>query len=713
MREISGTSLRFISGALLALWMMLFYPAIQAVVTSPYGRGGLLVLLLSVGVTAALPGPARWLQRALLRPSTPVFVGSIALLSAGISGWFVDAMLGHKVLALDCSVYLLQARAMAHGALGIPQTAPGIYQSSRFLFEGPSGLLYGVFPPGYPLFLAPFELLRVPMLSGPLTAAGLVVAQYALARVIDEDEWVARASLLLPLPCYARAIETADLLSHAFLALLSTVGLAAALQCRKSPRVRWGVLIGVCVGWGVCARLLDGLVLAVLLVGVGAWLGWATRDRRLLAVALAAVVAAAPFGGLVLLQQKAATGHWLRPSQSEFFLRSDHPPTCHRLGFGPDVGCKVEHPPERASFGPDGYTIDDALRVGSERATVLGHDLLGFAPLLLLGLASLWIAPTAEALWLGLWWVGLSLAYLLFYYGNAPIYGARHLFPVAPAAYILVARMLPRLPRREEGRFDQGHLLGGAIFVLLLVSSVTQMERWRRAQWSVKQHQASRPNVHEQAAQVREAIVVSGDHFGVIAGIDPWRDQGIRHVGQDDRAGLVELRRAHPTWKVFAATPSGLTPLDLPPLHPGLHIELEQSWPSRVWPDGLALKRVETENAIKLDSSGGEALGVHAATTDGTAELTFDVIEPGTFALRLEGISGPYMGQYEIDLDGQRQFTWEGYAPRYEHKRSAPTPPISLTQGPHRLRLRCTGQAPESKGRLALFDVLEGEPVSP
>ncbi|MCU0656337.1 MAG: hypothetical protein MUF64_14120 [Polyangiaceae bacterium] len=711
MRQMSGGSLQAGALLLLGLWLLLFHPALTGIVTEPRGRGGLALTALLGLALAALPGVGGRFKQAMLRPSTPVFVALVALLSGALSWWFASVMLGNKTLALDCGVYLLQARAMAHGGFGIPQEAPALFQSSRFLFEGPDGQLYGVFPPGYPLFLAPFAALGVPMLSGPVTAVATVVAQYWLARELGEDEWVARASLLLPLPCYARTIETADLLSHAFVGLLATVALAAALRCRSDLRARWGLLIGACVGWATSARLLDGLVLLAVLLVLAAWLAWRQPRLALLRVAAVAALAALPFVALLLAQQKASTGLWLQPTQSEFFRRSDHPPTCHRLGFGEDVGCKVEHPPERASFGADGYTLDDALRVGSERATVLGSDLLGFAPLVLLGFASLLVAPSFEALILAFWWVGLGLAYLLFYYGNAPVYGARHLFPVAPVVHVLVARMLPRLPRRPGPRLGEPHVLGGALLLILMVSYLTQYERWRRSWWLVKLHQENRPDVHRQAAQVKEAIVVSGDHFSVIEGMDPWRDRGVRRVGQDDRAGLIELRRAHPTWKVYAATPGGLLLLELPPLRPGLHVELEQAWPSRVWPSGLALKRVETEKAIQAPSSGQEALGVHAASPRGSAELVFDVIQPGLYRLRVEGIAGPFMGQYELAVDGTALPPWEGYAPSYRPLRGGESEPIRLEAGRHRLTMRSTGKAAESKGYLALFDTLEGSLV--
>ena len=57
-------------------------------------------------------------------------------------------------------------------------SAPAICSSSR-----PTGVA-GIFPPGYPLLLAPAFLVGAPMLVGPLLAAALVVATWLLAREI-------------------------------------------------------------------------------------------------------------------------------------------------------------------------------------------------------------------------------------------------------------------------------------------------------------------------------------------------------------------------------------------------------------------------------------------------------------------------------------------------------------------------------------------------
>ncbi|RYE89542.1 MAG: hypothetical protein EOO75_11640, partial [Myxococcales bacterium] len=401
---------RLVALGLLGLWLILFYPAVTAIATTPAGRGSVAIGAILTAVLLALPPVGRGLHRALLAPPPAAFVGGLGLLSAGISWWMATRVLDGKVLALDSSVYLLQARALAHGELGVPQSLPG--WSARFLFEGPDGRLFGVFPPGYPLFVAPFVALGLPLLSGPVTALLLVVAQYALARALDEDEATARGSLLLALPSYARAMQTADLLSHAFTALLATTALAGALRLVRRPSAGLGLAVGAAAGWVLSARLLDGLVLAAVLAGVVLHALWKVRTEpgprlRLLRAIGGAVAGALPFVGLILAQQHAATGHWLRPTQFEFFARSDYPPTCHRLGFGRDVGCSLEHPPERASFGPDGYGLDDALRVGRERAMVLGSDLLGFSPLLLVAFGGLIAAPSAGGLAVAAWWVGL------------------------------------------------------------------------------------------------------------------------------------------------------------------------------------------------------------------------------------------------------------------------------------------------------------------
>src|ERR1700679_474025 len=169
-------------------------------------------------------------------------------------------------------------------AVPVPSQAFG----DSFLLEGPDQRLYGIFPPGWPLALVPLVWLGRPVLAGAVVAGAVVVAPASLARAlsrlgparpaggVDHGELATRVSLLLSLPSIGRALETADLLSHAFVAVLSCVALACALDIARHPRLA-GVVAGACVGWVFASRLLDGVVLGAAVAGV---LVWAPAGRR-------------------------------------------------------------------------------------------------------------------------------------------------------------------------------------------------------------------------------------------------------------------------------------------------------------------------------------------------------------------------------------------------------------------------------------------------
>jgi hypothetical protein len=390
-------------------------------------------------------------------------------------------------------------------------------------------------------------------------------------------------------------------------------------------------------------------------------------------------------------------------------VRSDYPPTCHRLGFGKDVGCSVEHPNERASFGPDGYGLEDALRVGSERATVLGRDLLGFAPLLFLGLSTVVIAPGARALVVAGFWVIFSAGYLLFYYGNAPAYGARHLFPVAPFVYALVARQLARLPHREAGWFDRWHVSGGAFGAILLVGVALQGERWRQSLTSMRANQLSRVDLRAESQQ-RPGIAVAQDNYGFISTIDPPANLPGHVIALDDHASLVELRHAHPDLPLWRAERRALgEAITPPPLAPGFRVELEAAWPSFQRPQGLGAKRIQPRKVFELEASGDEALGVFRSSLGATLRVPFEISASGSFLVTLVGFAGPEMGRYEATVDGAMIGLWEGYSAERVRRELVSRDPVALDPGRHELSLRCTGKDAASRDYLGAFDLLRGD----
>ncbi len=707
------------AGVLFALgWAALSWPGLAGLGAWGVGAGvavvALLVACLARGLVARLPA-------LILRPSAPAFVATMALLAAGISYGLLRLALNGHGLSIDASVYLYEARALAHGAFGMPVISPMTPFGGRFLFEGPSGAMYGVFPPGYPLFLVPFVWMGVPHLAGPAVSALLVPAQYALGRVATRDELSARVSLLLALPSCARAFETSDLLSHAFVALLAATSVAIAwgLAAGSSAKRRaWlSMAVGGAVAWAFSARLLDGLVIGGV---VAAILIARVVTRRLPVSALAwAALGALPFVVLIAMQQHAATGSYARPTQSEYFVRSDYPPTCHRLGFGQDVGCSVEHGDSRAAHGADGYTLDDALRVTRERARVFGDDLFAVGALLLLAFVPLMRRPRAAEAMLATFVVALTLTYGLFYYGNAPLHGARHLFPAAPFAYVLVARALTAAPHRtalagdSAALFGARHAAAAAIVAALAVILVGERHAWSEKTAAARSGQGTRSDLRATLdhANITRGILKSRDPVAVIAATDTFADDASRIIVLDDRSGVQELRRAHPDLPMFNAMERnevGTFPSLKPPA-PGLLVELERAWPSFVRPSGIASRVSNPGKCCGITGASGEnVLELFVAEVGASIAIPFGVADAGVYALRIDGLVGPSYGSYALDVDGEPLTTYDGYAPTAAAVKGAPAAPRALAAGRHVLHATCTGRAPESTGYLAAFDALVG-----
>ncbi|HEY1692371.1 MAG TPA: hypothetical protein VGG39_09420 [Polyangiaceae bacterium] len=700
MTSRARTAVRAAGVAAAAVWAFLALTERGAwPVAGLFALGGALALgLLARPVTSLVP-------RLVLAAPRPAFVGACAVAAAAISWWVVARTLHDRPLSIDAGIYLFQARTLAHGHFGMPEPLPAQAFGDRFLLDGPDGRLHGIFPPGWPLALVPFVWIGRPMLAGPVIAVGLVFAQARLGRTlarragdVSGGELATRVSLLLALPSIGRALETADLLSHAFVALLACVAVVAALDDAMPVRRR-AVIVGACVGWVLAARLLDGVVLGAVVVVAFAWtrpglraLGWC-------------VAGAAPFVVLLVLEQRAATGAWFLPTQTAYFTRSDWPSTCHRLGFGPDVGCTVEHPGPVARLGGHGYGLPQALSIARERAGSVGEELVGFAPLLLLAFVPVAVAASAADAAAVAFVLGLTLAYGLFYYGNALFFGARHLFPVAPFAWVLVARGALAAPHRERGWLDARHAAGAASVALLVAAIVAGRAPWKERLDGAAAFQAPRSDLRRSFAKnfVERGILKTRDYTSFAAAFDSWpADQRLVYA-LDDGSGLLELRRAHPDVPMFLSLPGddlGRFYAARPPA--GVLVELETAWPAFVRPSGLAARQLPLDSA-----SGGHVLLLSHASPGGQVILPFDIAIAGTYAVEVDGFQGPDQGDYELALDGEPMALWRGYAPALATEHTTPVT-RSLASGRHVLVARCTGHDTRSADYDARLDAFVG-----
>lgn len=703
---------RALGALMLSLWTFLAWNSAAPMLGERALVRALPVGLVALAVSAAFTPLARWTRRALLAGPDGLFVSVCALGSAALATWFFRSPMHGQVMARDACVYVLQGRALSHLSFGIPVALPRIASSVHFLFEGADGRFHGVFAPGYPLFLAGFIALGALSWAPGFTAALLTLAQCALCRAVTRDPFVLRLSLLLAMPSFARAVETADLLSHAFVGALAAFALALALTLPARPSMPRALALGVCVGWTFSSRMLDGLVL---IAAVSLLLAPALLTRRLaLRFALVAALVSAPFAGFVALQQHVATGSFRTPTAVAYARRADYPPTCLRLGFGPDVGCVVEHTSERASFGADGFTPDDALRVIRERTQELGPDLVGSSALLLLAFVALLLAPTREALVVGGFSLGYTLAYGMFYYGNAVIYGARHIFPIEPGLVVLMAWCVASLPARASGRFDREHVQGVAVLVFIALFAVLHPPRWAEGLAMTRGLQGQRANVREliNARRVARGVIASVDIHSYLAALDPWRDAPRRMLVLDDRAGLLDVRRHHPDLPLYAVIPGHpLYQVRSPVPPPGIALEMERAWPALARPHGLGTAVFYTPGCCHLPSSGEHVLLLFEAQPGDSLSVPFDVAQEGDYALHMEGFSSLDYGDWALALDGRPLPPWHGYSPAMAVMHGEPSAPMHVTRGAHTFSARSTGRDPRSRGYEGAFDVLVGERV--
>jgi hypothetical protein len=675
---------------------------------------GLAALGASVVVGLAIPRLSGLLLRALMAVSHRTFVATTAIVAAGISWHVVHELLRDTPLSIDAAVYLMQARAMSHGHFGMRSPVPMQAFGGHFLSEGPDGLLYGVFPPGWPLAIVPFVWAGLPMLVGPVIAALLVVAQAALGRAVarvcgDEasGEPATRVSLLLALPSIARALETADLLSHALVGLLAATAMAHAITMRTGadsgagPSRAGALFVGGCVGWAAACRLLDGVLLAGAVAGLLVW------SRANWSKALWFVAGATPFLGFLAIEQWCATGSWFLPTQTTYFVRSDWPPGCHRLGIGPGIGCSIEHKGIVAGFGSAGYGIHQAIGVTRERVSKLSEDLFGFSPLALFAFVPLvagasWGDAPALALV-----AAFTLAYGFFYYGNSEFFGARHLFPMAPFLWLLAARGARSLPHRAGSWFHGERVRGAGTVVVLVVAFAGGWTTWREDRRASEVYQAPRSDLRRTLAKqgIERGILKSQDEIAVAAAFDSWQDDDRRFFVQEDGSGLQELRRAHPDLPFMLSLPHDeLGKLYARRMPPGVLVELEKTWPSFVRPAGLGASRARREGA-----SAGAVLVLAHAAPGSDATIPFEIAVPGEYLVRVDGMQGPHDGDYVLTLDGSPFANWPGYAPEPTAVESEASP-RTLDAGQHVLVARCTGRQDASTGYDAELDSLVGEP---
>jgi hypothetical protein len=388
-RRIAGAALR-VAFAVLALALVLLQPS------------GEWPLDPSFFSALAKAGPVALFLAPLAAALFLVFGARLGGLLERVPRWIVDLALGAIAFYLARKTMLVAthgwpqvqdeiafdrlARRMALGH-PIPATHP-LAEFFRLRFFVEDGRSYPVFQPGWPAVLAVGHRLHVPTLVPPFATAAFVIAVSRLAERLYGRLAAVLAGGVLVSSGFVIYLG-ASYFSHVWAAALYAFALEriVAMIEADSAKIakRRAVVAGLAVAWLLLTRIptLVAFALPLLLFAARALERLRERPsfrRPFLTFALVALLG--PLGQIGW--NLATTRHPFELPQDKYFALSEPKPDCHRVGFGPDIGCPHEHPGE---VPPEGYTLSRAFEVTRIRWQVFRTDAFGSAvPLLLFAL---------------------------------------------------------------------------------------------------------------------------------------------------------------------------------------------------------------------------------------------------------------------------------------------------------------------------------------
>jgi hypothetical protein len=632
----------------------------------------------------------------LSRRAFLTFTGfAAAALSLAYVAWYLRG--GPRII--DATSYFLQGRALSEGHVAWNVPDPSASFRGRFLLfrDGEPGRMAGIFPPGYPALLALGFLVGAPMVIGPMLAAGIALATYALARELaleakldtNRTGQVARAAALLSLVCAALRYHTADTMAHGASALGITLAATAALYARRTDARPFFFLAGLATGYVAATRFASALPIGAVVMAL-AW-GAPKHPASGRTWPIAAVVTGAlPGIALLLLAQWASTGDALASTQRTYYAMSDGPEGCFRYGFGAGVGCLYEHGDFVRARLANGFDAIAAAGATLRRLRMHLADVANLEPLALLVLVPLSQKTRGARTCIALV-AGQVLAYAPFYFdGNYPGGGARFFADVLPVEHALIALALTMvLPRVALDRKALG-ALGLACVGFAVHAS--------RGHVALAERDGGRPmfepDLLAEARITRGLVFFETDH-GFNLAHDPRGASDLRasdHVvaarllGDDHDRALAE-QLGHPPSYVYrfraapyasvadltkpAASVGAIEPWSPPPRDRAAmdtwRFESEHDWPPLAQSGGWA----EPVWMSGSCASGGRALALHAEASGARVRIALPVPHAAAWSItpRIVRSEGDAAGTVRLvtNARGERReraaWSWPANAP--------------------------------------------------
>lgn len=390
----------------------------------------------------------------------------IALAAVCVARILEFKWLGDVPHVMDEVVYDLQARTYALGKLTLPVAFPrGAF---NYWFVDDRTARFGVFPPGWPLFLTVGHWLGVATWVNPLLH-GLTVG--VVAR-IAQRLYGARVSLLaatLYAFCPQALILAASRMSHTLVAFLTALAMLAVLvELGRRRRPVWQLIGSLAVGLAFLARPFCGFVVVLVVGGV---LLWRIRSRELDVASVFRWASPALLCLIAIgLYDRALTGSMFRMPMTAYFDEHVAPitgsifrygPGCNSLGIGPTHGCEDLSPSHGHDLRHVGYVVGHNLSSWVRLAAVSGLSVIAAVAALVRGRSR----PLALLLALPL--PVLVIGYAL-YWNVGTSYGARFYHAALPGFVVVACGVASiRILRRRAMLIGVGGIaLAWSVFAL-------------------------------------------------------------------------------------------------------------------------------------------------------------------------------------------------------------------------------------------------------
>lgn len=306
--------------AILLLALVPFYRRLPSRLTGPAGQSvaeivaiqaellwsGFLLLLIPAVLAGLLLAPsllARFenaVERALRRPSLPVFAAGVGLVSAVLTLLAVRLIFHGRPNLVDALIQLTQARYLAAGHLGGPADfAAGFWHMQNSLVTDAGW--FSQYPPGHIALLAAGFALRAEWMVGPLVmGATAALSVLMMHRLLPERDAVARvAGLAVGISPFLVA-QAATFMNHSTAALFGVLAVYCALRARDGA-ARWAAGAGAAVTAMAAVRPVAAVVTMIVVAVVWLTPRTARDDRAVRAPVGAALRRLVRLGSLAVL----------------------------------------------------------------------------------------------------------------------------------------------------------------------------------------------------------------------------------------------------------------------------------------------------------------------------------------------------------------------------------------------------------------------------